>query len=59
MRQKISKIGKNILYHDHAKYITTQEFNNLTTDNFATRIGQAKITTEDDVADFVKYKNLD
>ena len=53
MRQKISKIGKNILYHDHAKYITTQEFNNLTTDNFAARI-TAKITTEDDVADFVK-----
>ena len=59
MRQKISKIGKNILYHDHAKYITTQEFNNLTTDNFAARIGQAKITTEDDVADFVKQTNLD
>ena len=54
MRQKISKIGKNILYHDHAKYITTQEFNKLTTDNFAARIGQAKITTEDDVTDFVK-----
>ena len=54
MRQKISKIGKKILDDDHAKYITTQEFSKLTTDNFAARIGQAKITTKDDVADFVK-----
>ena len=31
---KISEIEKKMLDHDHAKYITTQEFNKLTSGNF-------------------------
>ena len=33
MTQKLMKINKKITDHDHAKYITTQEFNELTIDN--------------------------
>ena len=38
---KISDIEKKITDHDHAKYITTQEFHKLTADNFKTRLTQA------------------
>ena len=31
---KPGKIENKILHHDHDKYITTQEFNKLTADNF-------------------------
>ena len=29
--------------HDHGKYITTQEFNKVTVDNFTARLAQAKV----------------
>ena len=29
--------------HDHGKYITTQDFNKLTVDNFTARLAQAKV----------------
>ena len=38
---KISHIGKKIADHNHDKYITTQEFNKLTTENFNARLVQA------------------
>ena len=31
---EIAKIKMKILDHDHSKYITTQEFNKLTAENF-------------------------
>ena len=31
---KIDEIEKRITDHDHAKYITTQEFNKLTSEDF-------------------------
>ena len=35
---KISEIENKITtYHDHGKYITTQEFNKLTAENFTAR----------------------
>ena len=37
---KIGEIEKRILDHDHGKYITTQEFNKFTADNFAERLKQ-------------------
>ena len=37
---KISETEKKIIDHDHANYITTQEFNKLTADNFAGRLAQ-------------------
>ena len=41
-------IEKKILDHDHDKYITTQEFNKLTADNFAARLVQANLATKAD-----------
>ena len=38
---KISDIEKKIADHNHDKYITTQEFNKLTTENFNARLAQA------------------
>ena len=36
---KISQIESKITYHDHnEKYITTQEFNNLKSENFAAKL---------------------
>ena len=37
---KINEIEKKITDHDHDKYITTQEFNKLTADNFDARLAQ-------------------
>ena len=38
--------------------ITTQELNKLTAGNFDARLKQAKLATKDDVADFVKKKQI-
>ena len=56
---KFNDIEKKITDHDHSNmYITTQEFNKLTTDNFADRLKQAISGSKSDVADFVKKTNL-
>ena len=40
-------------------YITTQEFNQLTAENFVVRLAQAKLPTKTDIADFShKLENL-
>ena len=51
---KIGEIKKKILDHNHDKYITTQEFNNLRPGNFAARLAQAKLSTKGDIADLAK-----
>ena len=38
---KVNEIEKKITDYTHDKYITTQEFNKLTAENFATRLAQA------------------
>ena len=38
--------------NDCDKYITTQELNKLTADNFTGRLAQAKLATKADIADF-------
>ena len=50
---KISEIKSKILNHEHAKYITTQEFNKFPV-NFAARLVQAKLHTKDYINDFLK-----
>ena len=52
--KKSSEIEKKILDHDHLKYISNQEFNKLTADNFAVRLAQANLATKADIAVFVK-----
>ena len=44
--RKISEIEKKISDHNHDKYITTSEFNNLTTENFNARLAQANLVTK-------------
>ena len=48
--------------HDHDKYITTQEFNRLTSENVTARLRQANLARKKDIANFVKklilMKNL-
>ena len=53
-KTKIDEIEKKILDYDHSKYIIVREFNKLTADNFAT-----KLSTKDDIADFVKETDFD
>ena len=43
---KILDIDKKVTDHDHDKYITTSEFNNLTTENFAARLTKANLVTK-------------
>ena len=45
---KISDIEKKIADHNHDKYITTQEFNKLTTEDFNARLAQANLITKTD-----------
>ena len=47
---------KNLTNHSHDKYITTQEFNKLTAQNFAARLKQANLLTKTDFDD--KFKSL-
>ena len=54
---KINEIEKNITDHDHSKkYITTQEFNQLTADHFAARSAQVNLPSKNDITTFVKKK---
>ena len=46
LNAKISGVENKIL--DHAKYITTQEFNKLTEKNFAVRLKQANLVNKTD-----------
>ena len=63
---KINEIENKITTnYDHDKYITTQNFNKLTSDNFAARLPQANLGSKSDIAvslkkaDFTdKLKNL-
>ena len=45
-------------YHSN-KYITTQEFNKLTAENFAWRLGQGNSVSKDDTAALVQKTDFD
>ena len=53
---KISDIEKKITGHNHDKYITTQEFNRPTTENFEARLAQANLVTKTDFDTDLKRK---
>ena len=40
--------------HDHDKYITTQEFNKLKSENFAAKLSQTNLKSKSDIANFGK-----
>ena len=50
----MSETEKKYWYDYSDKYITTQEFNNLASENFATRLTQANLANKNDIAAFVK-----
>ena len=57
---KVSEIENKInVNHDHDKYITTQEFNKLTSESFTERLKQANLASKNDIADFVKKTDFD
>ena len=45
---KISELEKTLTDHNHDKYITTPEFNELTAEIFAARLAQANLITKID-----------
>ena len=53
----MNEIEKKII--DHGKYITTQEFNKLTSEDFAARLKQAILASKNDITDFVKKTDFD
>ena len=48
------KLKKLTTDNDHNKYITTQEFNNLTSENFTAGLAQANVASTSDTAILVK-----
>ena len=55
---KINEIEKNT-DHDHDKYITTLEFNKLTSENIAARLKQKNVASLSDIANFVNKTDFD
>ena len=57
---KISETENKIATdHDHDKYITTQEFNKLTSEKFNARLKQANLANKTDIPNFVKRHTFD
>ena len=56
---KINEIEKKSTDHNHDKYITTPEFNKLTSENFAARLKQANLASKNDIANFVNKTDFD
>ena len=53
--KKFLKLKKKKKFdHNHKKYITTQKFNKITTDNFAAKLKQANLASKNNIGDFVK-----
>ena len=50
---------KSSAAHDHDKYITTQEFNKLTSENLTARIAQENLASKSDIVNFVRKKDFD
>ena len=44
--------------HDHDKYITTQQFDNLTSEHFSARLTEVNLASKNDTANFVKKTDL-
>ena len=54
---KISEIEKTVTDHDHDKYITASEFNNLIAKSFAATLPQANLVTKIDFDTKLKSLN--
>ena len=47
---------KKILDHNHDKYVTTQEYKKLTTENFSERSKQTDLASKNNIAEFLKNR---
>ena len=57
---KVSEIENKItINHDHDKYITTQEFNKLTSEHFTARLAQPNLANKSDSDNLVKMAEFD
>ena len=56
---KINEIEKKITDHDHDKYISNPEFNNLTAENFAAILKRANLASKNEIAKFVNKTDFD
>ena len=57
---KISEIENKITTDDnHDRYITTQEFNKLTSEHFTARLKQTNLASKSNIANFVKKADFD
>ena len=45
--------------HDHAKCITTQVLNRLTSDNFTAKLAQTNLASKNGIANFVEKTDFD
>ena len=45
--------------HDHVKYITIPEFNQLIAEHFAARLAEANLASKSDIGNFVKKTYFD
>ena len=55
---KINEIEKKTDDHNHDKYITTAEFDKLTSESFAARLKQANLESKSDIANFVNMTDF-
>ena len=57
---KINETENKITFnYDHDKYITTQKFDKLTSENFSARLAQANLASKNDITNFMKNTNFD
>ena len=56
---KINEFERKITDHNHDKYITTTEFNKLTSEKFAARLKQANLASKSDIVNFANKTDFD
>ena len=57
--KKICEIENKITSdNDHDRYITTEEFNKLPSENFTARLAKANLASKSNIANFVKKTDL-
>ena len=54
----ISKTEKQISDHEHDKYLTTPEFDNLNEENFAARLEQVNLASKNNIAALYKKTQI-
>ena len=58
-KTNINETKKKITDHDHDKYITTPEFNKLTSESFTARLKQTNLASKSDIVNLVRKTDFD